>query len=354
MVTGRLVQETTWQQLSSLLLDLGKQIRSGIIRGRDLDRDALEIGYQGGDVIYAIDKRVEPIVLNAIGAWPAELLPLTLVMEGLESPNGIHIGPKNEVSRFRLLIDPIDGTRCLMYDKRSAWFLAAAAIDKGATTRLADAGAAVMVELPTSKHGYADSYASTAGGRMIASRSSMTGNDLETPIRVRPSAASSLVGGFGQVSLFLPGTKELGASLMEHLVRSTAGELQPGTATVFDDQYLSTGGQMIELLSGKDRFCCDLRPLFYQIQERELGRSVPHGLECHPYDLAGSLVARSAGVILTDGFGQELDAPFDLTTGVHWIGYANNELRRLIEPPLLEWLHGRLSGGWRTAGPGQQ
>jgi hypothetical protein len=39
-------------------------------------------------------------------------------------------------------------------------------------------------------------------------------------------------------------------------------------------------------------------------------------------------------VILTDPRGAALDARFDLTTDVAWVGYANESLRRAIEPIL--------------------
>ena len=64
-------------------------------------------------------------------------------------------------------------------------------------------------------------------------------------------------------------------------------------ATVFDDQYISTGGQFYELIAGHDRFNADLRPLFYAMQGQ------PEGMCCHPYDCAAMLIAQEAGVTLT-------------------------------------------------------
>ena len=106
-------------------------------------------------------------------------------------------------------------------------------------------------------------------------------------------------------------------------------------ATVFDDQYISTGGQFYELIVGHDRFIADLRPLFYRIQGQ------PEGLCCHPYDCATWLIAEEAGVVLTDGLGGPLDGPLDVTTGLSWAGYANESLRQGIEPLLLRFFHER-------------
>ena len=103
-------------------------------------------------------------------------------------------------------------------------------------------------------------------------------------------------------------------------------------ATVFDDQYISTGGQFYELIVGHDRFNADLRPHFYRMQGQ------PEGLCCHPYDCATMLIAEEAGVILTNGLGRPLDGPLDVTTGLSWAGYASEVLRQQIEPIVSAFL----------------
>jgi hypothetical protein len=47
-------------------------------------------------------------------------------------------------------------------------------------------------------------------------------------------------------------------------------------------------------------------------------------------------------VILTDGLGNPLDGPLDVTTGISWAGFANPALRRAIEPILMRYLSERL------------
>jgi hypothetical protein len=243
--------------------------------------------------------------------------------------------------RFRVLIDPIDGTRSLMYDKRSAWFLAAIAPDRGDDTRLSDAVASVMVELPTSKQGQSDCFSYAIGNPPNGRRTRLDSGE-SYDLRFLPSTATTLKNGFAQVSNFFPGTKELASELMEHIAATTLGHVEPGQATIFDDQYISTGGQMVELMCGRDRFCCDLRPLFYDIMEQRLNRPVPRGLACHPYDIAGLPVAKAAGLILTDAYGGALDAPFNTSTPVHWCGYSNATLRRQIAPIICAWISSRI------------
>ena len=193
-----------------------------------------------------------------------------------------------------------------------------------------------MTELPTSKMARGDVLWAVKGRGAKGLReplfptqdSALGTQDLP----LIPSRADTIAHGFAAVSNFFPGTKVLASELMEHLVLNLLGPADVTRATVFDDQYISTGGQFYELIVGHDRFNADLRPLFYAMQRQ------PEGLCCHPYDCATMLIAREAGVILTDGHGNVLDAPMDVTTGVSWAAYANEPLRRQIEPLLRQFL----------------
>ena len=297
---------------------------------------ALPVAHEGGDTIFAIDRLVEPIIETELKLWPDECKPLILIAEGMGEDGRRLFGCPEEGARYRVIVDPIDGTRNLMYDKRSAWFIAAVAENRGEETRLSDAFAAVLVELPTSKQAWCDAFSATEDAATVASRTRIGGADKH-PRSIHPSTAENLSFGFGHVSNFFPGTKILAAQLCEHIAARTLGPVRLGEAMLFDDQYISTGGQMVELMVGHDRFCCDLRPLFYRILERDSQIPV-RGLECHPYDVAGYLVAQKAGVIITDGFGNPLDCPLDVCTGIHWCGFANDTLAKQIQPIITGWL----------------
>ncbi len=56
------------------------------------------------------------------------------------------------------------------------------------------------------------------------------------------------------------------------------------------------------------------------------------------------LLAEEAGVILTNGMGQPLDGPLDVTTGISWAAFANPALRTVIEPLLTDYLTKKLRG----------
>lgn len=290
------------------------------------------------DTIYQIDTLVEPMLEEFCREW-AQTTPLVLVAEGLQGAvdgrEGVKVFPeggREDDAEIRLIVDPIDGTRGLMYDKRPAWALAAVAPNRGPATRLRDVEVAVMTELPTSKMGQADVLWAVKGQGAHGVRVDLA-SGAETPLPLRPSQAEGIDHGFAMVSDFFPGTKVLAGELMEHLVRHLVGPADVTRATVFEDQYISTGGQFYELMVGHDRFNADLRPAFYRMQGQ------PAGLCCHPYDCAGLLIAEEAGVVITDEAGRLLDGPLDVTSGISWAGYANESLRRRIEPLLQQFLH---------------
>jgi hypothetical protein len=137
---------------------------------------------------------------------------------------------------------------------------------------------------------------------------------------------------------FFPGAREELAAIDEEIVLGALGPVQPGKAHCFEDQYISTGGQLYELMAGHDRFVADLRPTM----ERTLARrGLALGICCHPYDLCTELIAREAGVIVTDEHGGPLHAPLRVDPDVSWVGYANPEIRAQIEPLLQAALRKR-------------
>jgi len=286
------------------------------------------------DTIYRLDEAVEATVISYCEEWGAET-PLVLIAEGLGAQSLVF--PRTcrpEDALVRVLLDPIDGTRGLMYDKRPGWCLAGAAPNRGPQTRLSDIEVAVMTELPTNKMNQADVLWSVRGNGAHGVR-----HDLITgttrPVPLAPSQATNLDHGFASVSSFFPGTKRLAAELVE-LLAERLTHSDHTSPLLFDDQYIATGGQLYELLVGHDRLIVDLRALFCQIENR------PPGLCVHPYDLSAMLIAQEAGVVLTDSFGHPLDGPLDLRTSLDWCGYANPRLRERVEPIIQEFLRPRI------------
>ena len=118
---------------------------------------------------------------------------------------------------------------------------------------------------------------------------------------------------------------------MERISLRCGGGVDPGRPLVFDDQYISTGGQLYEVMVGHDRFVADVRPHFYQITHQ------PAGLCAHAYDLSTMLIAQETGVILSNALGGTVDGILDVTSPVAWVAYANKSLRDRIEPVMVKF-----------------
>jgi hypothetical protein len=114
------------------------------------------------------------------------------------------------------------------------------------------------------------------------------------------------------------------AAIDDEIVTEVLGPPLAGKAACFEDQYLSTGGQLYELMAGHDRFVADVRPLMQPVYAE---RGLPRGICAHPYDVCTALIAEELGVVVTGGDGLPLDAPFDVESDVSWVGYANERLR---------------------------
>jgi hypothetical protein len=142
----------------------------------------------------------------------------------------------------------------------------------------------------------------------------------------------TLAHGFSSVTRFFPGARDVLAAIDDEIVMEVMGPAVSGKAACFEDQYLSTGGQLYELMAGHDRFIADIRPVLVPLLTK---RGLPRPLCCHPYDLCSMLIASEAGVRLTDAAGRELDAPFDIDADVSWVGYANDRLHASVQPALL-------------------
>src|SRR6478672_391039 len=124
-----------------------------------------------GDTIYAVDRVSEELLIEFFEREIATIAPVVLVAEGLPSgqvtlPAGAH----EDDARWRIIVDPIDGTRGLMYQKRSGWILTGVAPNKGPTTCLRDIEFAIQTEIPLVKQHLSDSAWATKGEGFTAER----------------------------------------------------------------------------------------------------------------------------------------------------------------------------------------
>jgi fructose-1,6-bisphosphatase/inositol monophosphatase family enzyme len=311
--------------------------RHGLEDMASIDRD------EEGDTIYAIDVIGEAIVTR-FAETLARQATVVMVAEGLPGGRGVYPTGNDAASAdCWIIVDPIDGTRGLMYQKRSAWILTAVAPNRGPGTSLRDIELAVQTEIPLVKQHLSDQLWAVRGGGAHAERyNRLTGERL--PIRLRPSAATSIAHGYATIARFFPSARDELAAIDEAIVRGALGPHAAGKAHCFEDQYASTAGQLYELMAGHDRFIADLRPLLRPVLA---SRGLPPALTCHPYDICCALIAEERGVIVTGPDGRPLDAPLNVEGEVAWAGYANTHIRAQIEPLLQKALRTR---GWIDKG----
>lgn len=327
-----------------LLCDLGDAIRQRVVTARDagLSGAFADVAAETtADTIYQVDKLSEKAIVDWFALhWPHDW-PVELVMEGVEDadslvfPNGTPLAHTD----FTCILDPIDGTRALMYDKRSAWVLAALAPRRDSRPRLSDIAVAAMTELPPSKQTITDQISGVAGcGRdgIVAQRRDPAA-DTSAAFQLSPSRATDFRHGFASLAKFFPEGKVLTAQIEEELWDELCGLGKTASPVIFDDQYISTGGQLYELLSGHDRMVADLRP------EILAKAGFPSSLVCHPYDICTAMLLTEAGGVVETFDGRPVEAPLDTTSPVSWIGYANPTLANLARPVLQRLLKKHLA-----------
>lgn len=340
---GSRMDTTMLERARRLLCKLQDEIAETLAAARRKEgrRFAEVAAVTEADTIFHVDKLSEAVILGWMErCWP-RAWPVELVMEGLEDGATFPRGTPAGRTEWKLILDPIDGTRCLMYDKRSAWSLAGLARQRGARTDLRDIVVAAMTELPTAKAGAADQFSAVRGGALRATRRELATGVVKKWIP-RPSAATDCDHGFASLVKFFPEAKARSAALEEELWRALGLHGRGAGARVFDDQYLSTGGQLYELLVGHDRFVADLRPVMLA---RE---GLATALCCHPYDICTALLLEAAGGVVERPEGGALRARLDTTTPVAWAGYANAALAARMRPVLRRVL--RAGGAAEQAG----
>jgi fructose-1,6-bisphosphatase/inositol monophosphatase family enzyme len=319
----------TLERLRRLLCALQNRIRDAVTasRGAHAKSFAKIAAVTEADTIYQIDKISEAAILTWFEEnWP-RTLPVELVMEGIEDGEKVTFPRGTPIAKtgWKCILDPIDGTRCIMYDKRSAWSLAGIAPQRGAKTNLSDIVVAAMTELPTTKQLRSDQFSAVRGGKLRATACDHPESRPRT-LAVRPSTARDFKHGFASFVRFFPDGRALTAQIEEAVWRELHAGEAGASPLIFDDQYISTGGQLHELMTGRDRLIADIRPLVF----RKL--ALTSSLVCHPYDICTALLLEAAGGVIEAPLGGPVRAPLDTTTPVAWIGFANPHLAKVARP----------------------
>jgi len=289
------------------------------------------------DTIYGIDVVAETALLQFLGEHQHEA-PAFLLVGEFEQGEALPFG--RGAAPFRVLLDPIDGTRLLMHQKSSGWILAGIAPEKGDNTRLSDIFFSLQTELPPLKQVFADTLWTSSLSTVSSVRTNLLTGD-HTPLLLLADAATDLQHGFVSFVNLFPRGKALLAKLEEEFLYAQAGaelsaeELAIHMGMIFSDQHLSTGGQLYGLMTGQLRLVVDVRPLLNLHWRRQNEATV---LCAHPYDLAAYLIAQRAGVVLYSATGAQLDGPTNPTAEIGWIGFANSALAKRYLQTILQLL----------------
>src|SRR5947207_4246592 len=298
-----------YESLLQPLKRLHERIRQTVVDAcerKSLESVAAIAREEEGDTIYAVDYLTEDLLIDFFTSEIASATPVVVIAEGLQGGKLVlPQGASEENVIWRIIVDPIDGTRGLMYQKRSAWVLTGVAPNRGTETSLSDIELAIQTEIPLIKQHLSDTVWAGRGGGAHAERFNRLSKET-TEINLQPSRAKSIAHGYAEIARFFPGAREELAAIDEEIVYGALGPVSPGKAHCFEDQYASSAGQLYELMSGPGRFVADLRPLMEKVLA---ARGVTLGMCSHPYDLCSELIAREAGVIVTDAQGHRLKAP---------------------------------------------
>ena len=156
-----------------------------------------------------------------------------------------------------------------------------------------------MTEIPTVKQRLADQVSAIRGLGPGGIRAERVNLDTQQRRRfeTRPSTATDLRGGFASFARFFPEAKGLLAEFEECLWNRLYVLGKPGDPLIFDDQYICSGGQLFQLLTGRDRMLGDLRPLALATARSRQRAGLPSLRRLHRPDRPGGRLPdrRSAG-----------------------------------------------------------
>lgn len=293
-----------------------------------------------GDVTYGIDLPTERV----LDAWLDEVArhePISLLTEDSgwrhRGPDG-H-GRARDLDGFdhggpRIVVDPIDGTRNLMADLRSAWTVVASCGPGESEPRMSEVEGGVLSEIPDSRGAAARVFRATVDGRVRLSVERLEDGGLVSDGTWRVDDDDRADHGYFPFFRYMADLRPEIARVEAAFFARLAEREKADVRNCYDDQYISNGGQLALLTTGTYRMIADLRAF---LAER---RGTPT-LTCKPYDCAGAiLVARAAGCVVTAPDGGVLDFPLDVSTPVSFVGWANARTRRRLEPHLRAALSG--------------
>jgi fructose-1,6-bisphosphatase/inositol monophosphatase family enzyme len=317
------------EDVQSFHLEIVSEIRKQMLQKEITSLSQIATEASHGDVTYEIDLFSEKKI-DKFAQKLSKKIPLRVIAEGIGQKDYLNSKDKPEIT---VIIDPIDGTRGLMYDIRSAFILTGIAPFKDGQNNLSDISLAIQTEVPTTKQNKISQLYAIKNKGAFERIINLDDNSSTSYKKIHSSSATDVKHGFATFVDFFPGSKVETSQLAENVYSQILGPTVEGKGITFNDQYICNAGQIYLLSTGRYRFVADLRPEF----EKKLNKSGKKlALSAHPYDLSTILIAQEAGVIITNAQGETLSDPLDTDTNCSWIAYANDQIRQQIEPVLLK------------------
>ncbi|MEM1452240.1 MAG: inositol monophosphatase family protein [Planctomycetota bacterium] len=331
------------QELRSLCAAIRGPVREGLaaVASGTSARDdvARAVGVGAGDTTFAIDVVAEQVV-ERWSRGVAARRPLSLLTEdagwrhlGPDGRGGVHELDGFDHAGARIVLDPIDGTRNVMHDLRSAWVVASLARPGAGVPRYADLVLGLVSEIPDTRSEIVRELSAVRGsGASARIAHATTGEVLRDDAPLRVDEEARLDRGYFPYFGYHPAHRASVQALGAEVVRRLEDEHGIDPSTVLDDQYISSGGQLALLALGHYRSIVDARGTLAQ------GAGV-RTQTAKPYDMAGAaLVAQEAGCVVVHPSGAALDLPLDAETPVDFAGFHNRATADAILPLLAESL----------------
>jgi myo-inositol-1(or 4)-monophosphatase len=293
---------------ADLCIQLALALREEIVGDLGAHRGRAHVGAdggrgEGGDVTFAIDERAESLMEEFLAERAPEV--------AFYSEDRGMVSPAGKDPSLVLIVDPIDGTRPALAGFEAACVSVAAAPLDGEPT-MGDVIAGCIVEIKSGAR-----FAAERGGGLDPAPSLSANGQLERMfwaygLRGRPARQTAeVLAELIDASSVGGGTFDLGSATYD-MTRIATGQL---------DAYVEPGPRMVSDLPG-------MRAEF----ERVGGGAV---LNNSPYDLAAAAIClQEAGAVVSDAYGQPLDARPLLGSGADFqiscIAAANSELHAKI------------------------
>jgi hypothetical protein len=190
----------------------------------------------------------------------------------------------------------------------------------------------MLSEIPDSRAAQYRHLCALAGAPCIASVRELASSAVLSQRKLEPSSDDRCDDGYFPFFRYLadqrPAIARVEAAFFDRLARFERANVR----TCYDDQYISSGGQLALVALGAYRMVVDVRTL----AGRVLGRA---SMTCKPYDVAGAVIcAQSAGAIVVAPDGTPLDFPIDCETPVDFVAFANEATRARLAPHLAQAL----------------